>query len=140
MVLAIFRNTNLDITLLTHWIRYVLVLCKLNIHFIFSTLPKLYYFTNTPYDWINLPKQVLIGSDVVVVASSVQLLGIHIDDQFSFNLHISNICKYASTRFNALVRLKFFLGFDERKVLINSFILSNFSYCPFYGLYHQLSL
>ena len=131
MVLAIFRNTNLDTTLLTHWIRYVLVLCKLNIHFIFSTLLKLYCFTNTPYDWINLPKQVLIGNDVVVVASSVQLLGIHIDDQFSFNLHISNICKYASTRFNALVRLKFFLGFDERKVLINSFILSNFSYCPF---------
>ena len=76
------------------------------------------------------PKQFLIGNDVVEVASSVKLLGIHIDDQLSFNLHISNICKSASKQLNALVRLKSFLGFEERKVLINSFILSNFNYCP----------
>ena len=41
---------------------------------------------------IGRPKQFLIGNDVVEVASSVKLLGIHIDDQLSFNLHISNIC------------------------------------------------
>ena len=76
------------------------------------------------------PKQFLIGNDVVEVASSVKLLGIHIDDQLSFNLHISNICKSASKQLNALVRLKSFLGFEERKVLINSSILSNFNYCP----------
>ena len=75
------------------------------------------------------PKQFLIGNDVVEVASSVKLLGIHIDDKLSFNLHISNICKSASKQLNALVRLKCFLCFEERKVLINSFILSNFNYC-----------
>ena len=73
------------------------------------------------------PKQFLIGNDVVEVASSVKLLGIHIDDQLSFNLHIRNICKSASKQLNALMRLKYFLGFRERKVLINSLILS---YCP----------
>ena len=75
------------------------------------------------------PKQLLIGNDVVEVASSVKLLGIHIDDQLSFNLHISNICKSAFKQLNALVRLKRFLGSEERKALINSFILSNFNYC-----------
>ena len=76
------------------------------------------------------PKQFLIGNDVVEVASSVKLLRIHIDDQLSFNLHISNICKSASKQLNTRVTLKYFLGFEERKVLINSFILSNFNYCP----------
>ena len=76
------------------------------------------------------PRQFLIGSDVVEVASSVKLLGIHIDNQLSLNQHISNICKSASKQLNALVRLKYILGFEEIKILINSFILSNFNYCP----------
>ena len=45
-------------------------------------------------------------------------------------MHISNICKSASKQLNVLVRLIWFSGFEERKVLINSFILSNFNYCP----------
>ena len=36
------------------------------------------------------PKQFLIGNDIVEVASSVKLLGIHIDNQLNFDLHISN--------------------------------------------------
>ena len=46
------------------------------------------------------------------------------------NLYISSICRSASKQLNALVRLKCFLGFQEKKVLINSFSLSNFNYCP----------
>ena len=75
-------------------------------------------------------KQFLIGNDVVEVDSSIKLLGTHLDDQLNFNLHISNICKSASKQLNALVRLKCFLGFEERKVLTNRFLLSNFNYCP----------
>ena len=44
------------------------------------------------------------------------------------NLVLTCIC--ASKQLNVLVRLKYFLGFEERKVTINSFILSNFNYCP----------
>ena len=36
------------------------------------------------------PKQFLIGNDVAEVASSVNLLGIHIDNQLNFNLHMVN--------------------------------------------------
>ena len=39
------------------------------------------------------PKQFLIGTDVVEIASSIKLLGNHKDDELNFNLHISNICK-----------------------------------------------
>ena len=69
------------------------------------------------------PTQFLLGNDVVEVASSVKLLGIQINDQLNFNLHISNICKSASKQLKALVRLKCFLGFEERKLWINSFTL-----------------
>ena len=36
------------------------------------------------------PKQFLIGNDDVEVASSVNPLGIHIDNQLNFNLHMIN--------------------------------------------------
>ena len=79
---------------------------------------------------LNQPDKILIGSNSVEITSSVKLLGVTIDNQLNFNIHITNICKSASNQLNALVRLKPFLGFEEKKVLINSFILSNFNYCP----------
>ena len=60
----------------------------------------------------------------------VDILGIKIDDRLKCNLHIDRICLKSANQLNALVRLKRFLGNEERKVLINSFVLSNFSYCP----------
>ena len=40
-----------------------------------------------------------------------------------------NICRSASNQLNALTRLKHLLGFEERKVLVNTFVMSNFNYC-----------
>ena len=62
------------------------------------------------------------------MVSKVKLLGIEIDDKLNFNHHVSNICKSASNQLNPLIRLKHLLGFEERKVLVNTFVMSNFNY------------
>ena len=62
--------------------------------------------------------------------NSVKLLGITLDNKLKFEKHISSICKSASCQLNALFRLKYFLGFKGRKILIKSFVYSNFNYCP----------
>ena len=69
-----------------------------------------------------------IGSKEVKVASQVKLLGVEIDNKLNFE-QINRICKSASNQLNALTRLKQVLGFQERKALVNSFVLSNFNYC-----------
>ena len=56
----------------------------------------------------------------------------------SIHLHINTICKSTSNQLNALVRLKKFLSFEEKKVLVNGFTLPNF--VPWYGLSHLLNL
>ena len=61
--------------------------------------------------------------------SKVRPLGAEIDDKLNFIYHISNICKSASNQLNALITLKHLLRFDERKVLVNTFLMSNFNYC-----------
>ena len=55
-----------------------------------------------------------MGSNLVEIASSVKLLEIHIDDQVNFYLHICNVFKSAFKQLNALVRLIYFLSFEER--------------------------
>ena len=59
----------------------------------------------------------------------VELLDIQTDDKFTFNLHISEICKSAANQLTALIRLKTFHSFHTKEVLINSYIISNFNYC-----------
>ena len=61
---------------------------------------------------------------------SVKLLRIKLDNKLNFDSHISDLCHKDATQLNVLKRLKSFIGFEERKVLIQSFVYSNFNYCP----------
>ena len=70
-----------------------------------------------------------VNQKKIKAVAKVKLLRIEIGDKLNFNHHISNICKSASNQLNALIRLKHLLGFKERKVLVNTYVMSNFSYC-----------
>ena len=63
----------------------------------------------------DIPTGFSIGTDIVSIEKSVKLLGIHLDNRLNFNLHINTICKSASSQLNALVRLKKFLSFEQKK-------------------------
>ena len=55
-----------------------------------------------------------IDKNTVKVKSSV--LGIQIDAELNFSLHIANISRSTSNQPNALIRLRKFLGFQEKKI------------------------
>ena len=76
----------------------------------------------------NIP--LTIDNQTIKSVSSVELLGIPLDDKLNFNLHISNICKSFSNQPNALIILESCLNFNAKKSLFNSYIISNFNYCP----------
>ena len=71
-----------------------------------------------------------VDNQVIKSVSPVELLGIQIDDKLNFNIYITKISKSAANQLNALIRLKQFLSFHAKEVLINSYIISNFNYCP----------
>ena len=49
----------------------------------------------------------------------------------SFEKHVSELCKTAASQLNALKRLRpYILEEKTRKILIQSFVLSHFNYCP----------
>ena len=78
----------------------------------------------------NTEVKYIIGSEQIQAVPSVNILGITIDNKLNFNLQIDKICLKSANQLNALLRLKRFLGNEERKVLRNNFVSSNFNYCP----------
>ena len=78
----------------------------------------------------NNPTEINIGGKKIYSESSVLLLGLEIDSKLNFDKHISKLGNKSAGQLNALNRLNRYLGFEEKKILINSFIYGNFNYCP----------
>ena len=68
--------------------------------------------------------------ETILSSNKIDLLGVTIDTKLSFNSHITKICSKASRQLNALKRFGCYIPLDTRKILANSFIISNFNYCP----------
>ncbi len=71
----------------------------------------------------------------IETTSEVTLLGIEIDNQLNFDKHVELICQKASRQLNVLKRLSNNLEEKEKRVLVNSFILCHFNYCPLIWLF-----
>ena len=57
-------------------------------------------------------------------------LGVIIDNELNFQSHIDSICTKTNQKLNALFRVSNFMTVEKLNLLINSFIRSQFSYCP----------
>ena len=72
----------------------------------------------------------LKGNTVIVSESCVKVLGMLTDDRLDFSQHISFMCSKAARQLNALARISKYLDQSSLKTIHDSFISSNFSYCP----------
>jgi len=75
-----------------------------------------------------------IGDDIIMPQECIKLLGVSIDSKLSFTEHISQLCKTAGKQINAMSRLSNVLSKDNKMLVLNSFIVSNFNYSPL--VYH----
>ena len=73
----------------------------------------------------------LICNDITLKHSSHEkILGVIIDNKLSFDEHIINICKTANTKLNVLSKINHYMKQNQKEILLSSFIISHFSYCP----------
>ena len=86
-------------------------------HFMVSTRSREHY-------WIK------VGDQVIWESNHEKLLGITLDKGLKFETHLLNICKKASAKLTVLGRLVKIIPMEKKKILVNSFIHSQFSYCP----------
>ena len=72
----------------------------------------------------------LLCNDIILKHSSHKKnIGVAIDNKLSFDEHI-NICKTANKNLNALSRINHNMKQNQEEILLSSFVISHFSYCP----------
>ena len=80
----------------------------------------------------GLPERMWIkaGDQVIWQSSQEKLLGITIDEYIKFDENLTIICKKASGKVTALSRLINIVPMNKKRILMKSFIESQFSHCP----------
>ena len=73
---------------------------------------------------------VRVGGQVVWESMEKELLGVTVDKNLKFGTHVNNICKTASGKLTALARMARIMPLNKKKLLMSSFVQSQFSYCP----------
>ena len=77
------------------------------------------------------PNTIKIGNLCIKNSSCENMLSINFDYKLKFTNHIDEICKKASRKLNALVRIAPYMGMiRKRHTLMNAFFKSQFNYCP----------
>ena len=69
-----------------------------------------------------------IQGNRIVETSQERLLGVKIDRDLKFDVHLNDICKKAGNKLNALARQCKILPFYRRKLLVNAYFNSIFGY------------
>ena len=78
-----------------------------------------------------------IGNYTIDNSEYEKLLGVKIDVNLNFSDHISDLCKKASRKISALARVTPFMVLEKRKLIMNTFFTSQFSYCPLIWMCHS---
>ena len=81
-----------------------------------------------------------IGNETISNNNYEKLLGVKVDHELNINEHFLSLCEKASQKLNALSRIASCMAFDQRRLILNSFIASHFSYCPIVWMFHSTKL
>jgi len=80
---------------------------------------------------------VKVGDSEIKEEQCVKLLGINIDNKLNFDQHISKIVKKANSKIAVIKRSFRFLSQFKKKLLLNSFVQSQFSFAPLVWMLHS---
>ena len=83
---------------------------------------------------------VKIGNETIKSSNSVDLLGVTIDNKLNFTDHVLKLCKKGNQKLHALARIAPFLHKDKLKIIMKTFIQSQFNYCPLVWMFHNRTL
>ena len=83
---------------------------------------------------------VILGNEKIKNADSVELLGITIDKKLDFTEHVTKLCKKGNQKLHALARISGYLNQDKLKIIMKTFIISQFNYSPLVWMFHNRTL
>ena len=78
-----------------------------------------------------------IGNSRINESDYEKLLGVTFDKKLSFKKHVEDLSKKANQKLHALARLSNYIDPIKSEILMNSFIRSQFNYCPLVWMFHD---
>ena len=88
----------------------------------------------------NLPVDIRITNTKISNVERVKLLGVNFEGRLNFDYHVNTLLKKANKKYHALARVCNYMDAKKRRVLMNAFITSQFSYCPLVWMFHSRTL
>ena len=85
----------------------------------------------------NETVKIQVGNYNIANSKCEKLLGINFDHNLNFDKHLSELCKKASRKINALSRITPYMNVSKKRILMNAFFKSQFSYCPLIWMCHS---
>ena len=83
---------------------------------------------------------VTLGNEIIEATDSVELVGVTIDKNLDLNEHVSNLCKKGNQKLHALAQISNYLSKDKLKIIMKTFIPSQFNYCALTWMFHNRTL
>ena len=83
---------------------------------------------------------VKVGKEMIWESQAEKLLGMMVDKDLNFNSHLKALCKKVNQKVSALARIARILPFQKRRIILKTFIESQFSYCPLVWMFCSRSM
>ena len=90
---------------------------------------KCHFLISTPSE-CEEQLSIKVGGQAIWESMSEVLLGVTIDKEIKFEGHVEYLCKNSSSKLSALTRMAKMAPFDKKRILMQSFVHSQFSHCP----------
>ena len=84
--------------------------------------------------WVNM------GESQIWESNSEKILGVTVDKNLKFEEHVKNILAVAGSKLTALARMSNILKFPKMRLLMKSFVESQFAYCPLVWMFCSRTL
>ena len=85
----------------------------------------------------DLSHEIMLNNNKITSSNEEKLLGIFLDSKRNFESHVGSLCRKGGQKINVLARLKNFLTSDQRNLLLNSVIKSQFTHCPLIWMFRS---
>ena len=89
---------------------------------------------------LKITERGFFGGVSITSSTKEKLLGVLIDSDLNFEEHISFVCNKVSKKINALGRIANIMSYEKRRLIMKTFIESEFNYCPLVWMLHSRGL
>ena len=86
------------------------------------------------------PVDINISNTEILNKERVKLLGVNLEGRLNFDFHVNTLLKKASKKCHTLARVYNHINKKKRRILMNAFTTSQFSYCPLVWMSHSRAM